>query len=119
MNKKKLGYMGEDIACKFLSTHKHKILEKNFYYRGGEIDIIAMDLISNELVFVEVKTRTNLKYGKAIDSVNQVKMNNIIKGAKYFLYTNGLNSKKIRFDIIEVYYIKQKFYINHVKQILF
>jgi len=118
VNRKDLGKIGEDISCKFLLKNNYKIIEQNFYYKGGEIDIIAFDKSSNEFVFVEVKTRSNLMYGRAIESVNKVKLNNIIRGAKYFMYIRGLCTQKVRFDAIEVYYTKQKFYINHVKQII-
>ena len=35
----------------------YKIIDKNYYYEGGEIDIIAYDEDKNEIVFIEVKTR--------------------------------------------------------------
>ena len=50
--KKILGNLGEDIACKFILNKGYEIVERNFYCRQGEIDIIAKD---NEfLVFIEV-----------------------------------------------------------------
>jgi putative endonuclease len=48
----------EDIACEYLTSLGYRILHRNFYCRGGEIDIIALD--GDVLVFVEVKgTTTN------------------------------------------------------------
>lgn len=118
MNSRELGYLGEHISSKFLLKHNYNIIRRNFYYKGGEIDIIAIDCSTNELVFFEVKTRANLKYGKPMESINNVKMNNIIKGARYFLYMHDLSKAQIRFDIVEVYYIKHKFFINHIKQVI-
>ena len=47
-----LGKTGEDIATQYLIQKGYKIVERNFYCRQGEIDIIAKD--KNELVFIEV-----------------------------------------------------------------
>ena len=54
----KIGKKGEDLAVKFLKKKSYKIIERNFRAgKYGEIDIIAKD--KDELVFVEVKTKTN------------------------------------------------------------
>ena len=111
MNKRKFGYNGETVASIFLQQKNYKILERNFYYHGGEIDIIAYDRSSKSLVFIEVKTRSNLNYGYGVEAVGYVKLNNIIKGAKYYLYTRGINNVNIRFDVIELYYRNRKFSI--------
>ena len=43
----------------YLINNGYEILETNFHTRRGEVDIIAKK--DNCIVFVEVKTRTNLK----------------------------------------------------------
>ena len=55
------GDIGENIACKYLIKNHYKILERNFKNSIGEIDIIARH--KKEIVFVEVKSRTNTAYG--------------------------------------------------------
>ena len=50
--KKEFGNTGEDIATEYLEKQGYIILERNFYCKQGEIDIIAKD--KNEVVFVEV-----------------------------------------------------------------
>ena len=96
---------GEDAAAKLLKKKGYKILAKNHVEGDGEIDIIAAD--SEFTVFVEVKTR---KYGvdnpvepRAASSVTPEKQRRIIKAAKTYLAYNPTD-KKIRFDVIEVYY---------------
>lgn len=118
MNKFEFGRIGEDITCKYLINNNYKIIEKNFYYKGGELDIIAFDEEKNELVFIEVKTRANRNYGLPSESVNSHKLKHIIKGIKYYLHINKLEDAFIRVDIIELFYKKNKFYINHIKQII-
>ena len=62
----KKGRCFEDIACEYLTSLGYRILHRNFYCRGGEIDIIALD--GDVLVFVEVKgTTTKLNPAERID----------------------------------------------------
>lgn len=108
-----IGKLGEKLAAKYLDDLGYEIIDKNFYCRQGEIDIIAK--IGREIVFVEVKTRTNLKYGQPSESVTPVKEKHIKKVAEYYIYKNYLEDKYIRFDIIEMYIFKNKYKINHIK----
>ena len=115
--RKSLGNYGEKRACKYLEQKGYHIIQKNFSSYKGEIDIIAKD--KDEFVFFEVKTRRSKKYGMPVESVNTRKMKHIIESSKYYIYKNFLEREKIRYDIIEVYIIKNNVYINHLKNILF
>lgn len=114
--KKELGNIGEQIAVEYLKKNKYQILEKNFYCRQGEIDIIAKD--RKEIVFFEVKTRTNINFGKPAEAVNELKQKHMYKSAKYFLYKTKALDNFIRFDVIEILISNGKFNINHIKQII-
>lgn len=118
MNKTEFGKIGESITCKYLCQNHYKIIDKNYYYRGGEIDIIAYDEEENELVFIEVKTRANGAYGLPSEAVNKRKIANITKGIKKYIHINKLENKFVRIDLIELFYKNKKFYINHIKQII-
>lgn len=109
-----LGKAGEDIALKYLESNNYKILEKNFKCKKGEIDIIAEDMKTKEYCFIEVKTRSNRKFGTPSSAVNRTKQKRITMTAKLYIIKNKLQNKYIRFDIIEVYK-KDKFYLNHLK----
>lgn len=113
-NNKKLGNFGEDIACKYLEKNNYKILERNFFSKFGEIDIIATK--NKEYIFLEVKTRSNINYGFPAEAINLSKKRHLINTAKFYIYFNCLEYKPIRFDVIEVY-IKERIYINHIKNI--
>ena len=52
--KRKLGAIGEEVACKYLETKGFRVLERNYLRKWGEIDIIAEK--GNLLSFIEVKT---------------------------------------------------------------
>lgn len=51
---KETGHLGEDIACRFLMKHGFDILERNYWKKCGEIDIIAQK--DKKIHFVEVKS---------------------------------------------------------------
>jgi putative endonuclease len=56
--KNKIGGYGEEIACSYLKSKGHVILETNFLKKWGEIDIVSRETINNKenIHFVEVKT---------------------------------------------------------------
>lgn len=110
------GRTGENIATRYLQNIGYEVIERNFSCRQGEIDIIAKD--HNEIVFVEVKTRSNLLYGKPAEAVTQTKKNHIEKVAQYYLYIKKLEKEYIRIDVIEIYVNKNQYKINHIKQII-
>ena len=70
--KKEFGNTGEDIATEYLEKQGYIILERNFYCKQGEIDIIAKD--KNEVVFVEVKSRSDVGYGLPSEAVTKQKI---------------------------------------------
>lgn len=111
----KIGIEGEDKAVEYIEKLGYSIIERNFYCKFGEIDIIARD--KEEIVFIEVKTRTGIKYGYPIDAVDKNKKKHIYKSIQYYLINKGIENKFIRIDAIEVYIKKKKYNINHLKQI--
>lgn len=115
INKKCFGNIGEDIGAKYLEQIGYKIIERNFNCRQGEIDIIAKD--KDELVFIEVKTRSSLFFGKPKEAVNFYKQKHILKSTRYYLYIHKLNNCFMRFDIIEIYFKNNKYRLNHIKNV--
>ena len=116
MIKKKLGNLGEQIATEYLEKQNYKIIERNFYCRQGEIDIIAKD--KKEIVFIEVKTRSNVNFGQPSEAVTSIKQKHMLKTAQYFLYKSNCANSFVRFDIIEVLLVEGRFVINHIKQVI-
>lgn len=128
---RQIGNIGEDIAEKYLKKRGWRILSRNFAVRGGEIDIIGYR--AGTLVFFEVKTRSNEKFGKPCEAVDAEKLSNIKKTANVFLnayrvggripvfYPFGIEAKKnirkTRIDVIEVYLSPdgENTRINHFK----
>lgn len=112
-----IGQYGENLACDYLIKNNYMIIDRNFYCYQGEIDIIAKDLSNNELVFFEVKTRTNYKFGSPADAVNKPKKVHLFEACKYYLYKNRLLHSFVRIDVIEVFLTSASYRINHIKQI--
>lgn len=92
----------EQIASDYLKKNGYTILARNFLFKGGEIDIIAQK--DTDLVFVEVKGRTNVDFASAKESVTISKQKRIKEGCALFLLKNGLNENdfNIRFDVISI-----------------
>ncbi len=115
--RQEVGRWGENLACQYLKENNYQIIERNFSCRQGEIDIIAKDITKKELVFIEVKTRSNFKYGNPAEAVNVDKQKHMVQSIQYYLYKNHIYDIPIRIDVLEVY-IAQNCKINHIKQIL-
>jgi putative endonuclease len=99
-NKKDVGKEGEEIAVQFLAKKGFKILEKNYHYGHGEIDIIADD--NGVVVFVEVKTRLNLEYGEPEYAINKKKIQQIKKMAELYLFDKEKEEADCRFDVVAI-----------------
>ena len=97
--KRKLGDLGEKLACDYLKKLNYVILDKNFNCKFGEIDIIAKD--AKEIVFVEVKTRTSEDYGQPQEAVDCFKLRKMIKTVNYYVGTYNLNCD-VRIDVIAI-----------------
>lgn len=110
MNNIEKGKLGEKIALKYIVSKGGKIIEKNYRTKRGEVDLIVK--LNGELVFVEVKSRSNINYGYPSESVDYKKKRKIVNVAKYYILANSLYNLSIRFDVIEVYLKENK--INHI-----
>lgn len=101
-NKRKLGNQKEELAANYLLEQGAAVLTKNFYFHGGELDLIAKD--GEYLCFIEVKYRKNTKFGHPEEAVTAAKQRKIIQGAKLYLYQNHYPvDTPCRFDVISIY----------------
>ena len=67
LDRRQLGKMGEELACRALEKDGYRIIDKNFSCNHGELDIIAEE--KDTICFVEVKSRTSTSYGLPEESV--------------------------------------------------
>ncbi|MBQ9488187.1 MAG: YraN family protein [Selenomonadaceae bacterium] len=110
---KNLGNAGETFAANFLEQKGYKIITKNFRVRSAEIDIVAE--FEGTIIFVEVKTRSDVKHGLPIEAVNFRKQQKIIEAASVFLQDEKYCDCACRFDVVEVYSNGVKFSARHIE----
>lgn len=100
MSTKQDGDWGEALAAEYLEARGCRIVEREWRCRFGEIDLIAEQ--EGTLLFVEVKLRTNLRYGMPRESVTAKKQEKLRSAALLYLSMHGLDAPA-RFDVAEVY----------------
>ena len=112
-NKRTTGNYGEELASRFLKDLGYEIVEQNYQFGHGEIDIIAKD--DEILVFVEVKYRQNLEFGPPELSIPISKQKQIRKTAEAYLYEKEIKDVPCRIDVIAILHLKDtKPKINHI-----
>ncbi len=96
-----IGRKGEDMACRYLESEGHRILERNFRSGHLEIDIISQD--SQGIHFVEVKTRRMSVQAPPQDNVDTGKQKRIVSAARKYLATCGhAASEECFFDVAAI-----------------
>lgn len=98
--RKDVGQWGEDIACRYLSDLGYKIIQRNYYTRYGEIDIVSR--FGEQTVFIEVKTRTTQSYGLPEESITEKKQQNLINAALIYMSSHAENRDAWQIDVITV-----------------
>jgi len=94
-----LGRRGEDAAIRLLEHHGYIVLARNVRLPGGEIDVIAKD--RDVIAFVEVKTRTTSRFGRALTAVNAPKRRTLRALAADWLQIAAPRARA-RFDIVTI-----------------
>lgn len=103
MKKNKIGSDAETFVCNYLISKNWIILERNWFCRGGEIDIIAKN--GEEYVFVEVRCKKKNSSIKPIETVTYGKQNRILIAIEQYIYDNNIRDF-YRCDFVGVEYIK-------------
>ncbi|MEG0070910.1 MAG: YraN family protein [Raoultibacter sp.] len=110
---KKLGLKGENAAVLFLERRGYEIIDRNWTCPGGEADIIVRD-DEGTLVFVEVKTRSDVDKGFPSEAVTAAKRKRYEKIAAYYLNDNPLADICVRFDVISIVVVApERAFIRH------
>lgn len=95
-----LGRAGEELAARFLREKGYTILDRNWRCDQGEIDIIARQ--HDEVVFVEVKTRSGLKFGHPYEAITAAKLARMNRLAYAWCAQASGRVARIRVDVIAV-----------------
>lgn len=109
-----LGKQAELAACSYLEAKGFRLLKKNYRCYLGEIDLIMQDL--DDIVFVEVRSRSRFDYGNASESIDKRKKSKLIKTATHFLQTKSwLYKVHSRFDVVAIHYVDNKMNLEWIK----
>ena len=81
------GNIAEDKACVFLYENGFEIVERNFYSRFGEIDIIA----TKDDVFHFIEVKSGVDYESAVQNITPSKLSKFIKTTNVYLKKNSLD----------------------------
>lgn len=109
---RELGEMAEGLAQQHLVKQGYEILDTNWYHGHLELDIVAKD--EDELVVVEVKARTGIRYEHPSEAVTNTKIKRIVEAADAYLVEKDLDVET-RFDVITVIFVDKKFELEHFK----
>ncbi len=107
-----LGKKGENLALEMLRQKKYQILETNWRHDKDEVDIIARE--GNELVIVEVKTRSTDYFGDPEDAVDAAKERNLIRAAEAYVELNNLDID-VRYDVVSIILNNHQSTIRHIR----
>ena len=95
---KKIGSLGEKFALQYCLENGYGLIDKNWTIGHKEIDLILRK--DDVYIFVEVKTRTNLKMGMPENAISHAKIKNITEASQTFLINKQY--KDVRFDVISI-----------------
>lgn len=93
------GTAAEELACHYLEARGLTLVMRNFRCRWGELDLIMRD--SEQLVFVEVRSRRYTRYGTPAESVTRAKQQRLLRAAAFYLQCQPLDPP-CRFDVVAV-----------------
>lgn len=109
---RELGEIAEGLAQQHIIKLGYTVEDTNWHHGHLELDIIARD--KNELVIIEVKARTGIRYEHPSEAVTDAKIRRIVEAADAYILEKDLDLET-RFDVITVIFINQKFELEHFK----
>ena len=98
-----MGREGESEARAYLVKHGYNVLHTNWHWHHYELDIIAVK--EDELIVVEVKTRSEDFLLSPEDAVDTKKIRRIVAAADAY----------VRFDIVTLIKKETGFLIDHIE----
>ncbi len=112
-----IGRLGEEKTVEYLKSKGCIIIKRNWRDRYGELDIVADD--GKNIIFVEVKTRSEGALVSGVDAMNFGKIRRTYNAAQMFMKRLHTNLPP-RIDVSEVVIKRQedgtlKGCINYIK----
>jgi putative endonuclease len=103
---KSTGDRGEQIAADWLEARGFVVMDRNYRFERGELDLVAFDTNARagagEIVFVEVKARRGTGFGRPEEAVGEDKQKRLWKVAEAYMHERRLTGSPARFDVVAV-----------------
>jgi putative endonuclease len=112
-SKQVLGKAGEQVAEHYLRKKGYTVVERNYRCAAGELDLIVLD--RRVIVFVEVKTRTDHRFGTPLEAVAFRKQRKMIHAAQFFLNEKKLTQRAARFDVVGISWPGAEPVVEHIE----
>jgi len=107
-----IGKEGEEEARNYLIQNDYIIFHTNWHFHHYELDIVAMK--DDELIVVEVKTRSEGFLIAPEEAVDRGKIRRIVSAADVYVRYFRLNMP-VRFDIITLIKSDSGYEIEHIE----
>ena len=98
--RRQVGSVGEAAAAAWYEARGYEIVDRNWRVREGEIDLVAR--YRDTIVFCEVKTRSNDRFGIPVESVTASKQRRLRTLAARWLAAHPASRGEVRFDVASV-----------------
>ncbi|MHB0978352.1 MAG: YraN family protein [Minisyncoccota bacterium] len=110
--KRKLGDLGENIACDYLERHGFEILDRNYLRKWGELDIVAEK--KGIIHFIEVKSVSHVTLSMNVthvtptdtyrpeENVHPWKLKRLSRAMQTYILEKRLDDREFQLDIITV-----------------
>lgn len=95
-----IGQRGEDRAAAALVAAGYRVVERNVRLRVGELDLVAYD--GSTLVFVEVRSRRDHRFGGGLAAVPHGKQRQVARAAEAYLAVRRPVFTTCRFDVVAI-----------------
>lgn len=90
-NNYNIGLIGQNLVQKHLENLGFELILANFQFylgrKSGEIDLIMQK--DSRIHLIEVKTRTNFKFGKISEQITKTKLQTLARAWQFFIFKNS------------------------------
>ena len=90
-NNYNIGLIGQNLVQKHLENLGFELILANFQFylgrKSGEIDLIMQK--NGRIHLIEVKTRTNFKFGKISEQITKTKLQTLARAWQFFIFKNS------------------------------
>jgi putative endonuclease len=111
-----VGGEGEQYVARRLYEEGYLILERNWRQKPYEVDLIVYR--ADTLIFVEVKTRTDERFGVKRWGMTESKKQALINAGYFYMEKYDWDTE-FRFDVITIAKVANEWEVKHFKDAFF